>query len=304
MTKKLNFFRFVYFFSLLIPILFIFGCDGKNETPSLKFSKVSSIQMPPDGERIPAPRSLATGKDDKLIVLDDVGRVLIFDKKGKLVKQWWMPEYKLGRPEGVCELKDGRIAITNTHYSKVVIFKPDGVIDLIFSRKGTGNGELSSPVGISEDPEGNLYVCEYGPQDRVQQFTSDGKFIRSIGNSGTGPGQFQRPSGVTLNNKKLYVVDAVNNRIQLFEESGKFIKSITVSPSFYLPYDLKFDKYNYIYVVEYGNACVTKLNPDGTLVGRFYPESRFRTPWGIAVNSAGTVYVADTGNRRIRVLTP
>jgi len=260
--------------------------------------------MPPEGERIPAPRSVTTGKDDKLIVLDDVGRVLIFDKYGKLVKQWWMPEYKLGRPEGVCELKDGRIAVTNTHYSKVVIFDKKGAVDLIFSKKGTKNGELSSPVGISEDPDGNLYVCEYGFQDRVQQFTPEGKFIRSIGKSGTGPGQFQRPSGVTLKDKKLYVVDAVNNRIQLFKESGEFIKSITVSPSFYLPYDLKFDKDNYIYVVEYGNACVTKLNPDGTLAGRFYPESRFRTPWGIAVNSEGTVYVADTGNRRIIVLTP
>lgn len=285
-------------------MLLIVSCSEKEDTPTLKFSKISSIQMPPAGERIPAPRSLATGKDDKLIVLDDIGRVLVFDKKGKLINKWWMPEYELGRPEGVCELKDGRIAVTNTHYSKVVIFNPDGKINKIFSRKGTGDGELSNPVGISEDPDGNLYVCEYGLNDRVQQFSPDGKFIRIIGKSGTGPGEFQRPSGVILRDKKLYVVDAVNNRIQLFKENGKFVRSIKVSPSFYLPYDLKFDKNGYIYIVEYGNACVTKLNPDGTLIGRFYPQDRFRTPWGIAVNSKGTVYVADTGNRRIVVLTP
>lgn len=304
MPIKINILSFVKLFALMLAFLLVFSCSDNNTNPSLKFSKVSIIQIPAAGEMIPAPRSLATTKDDKLIVLDDVGRVLVFDKKGKLLKKWWMPEFKLGRPEGVCELRDGRIAVTNTHYSKVVIFKADGSIDLTFSKKGIKNGELSNPVGISEDPEGNLYVCEYGFNDRVQQFTNDGKFIRVIGKSGIGPGEFQRPSGVTLNNNILYVVDAVNNRIQLFEENGKFLKSLTVSPAFYLPYDLKFDKDNFIYIAEYGNACVTKLNPDGTLAGRFYPEDPLRTPWGIAVNTEGTIYVADTGNRRIVVLTP
>ncbi len=290
-------------FSYLFFVLIFVGCTGKEPPPSLNFTEKKSLHIPTEGRRIPAPRSLAIGKDDKLIVLDDVGRVLVFDNQRKLQKKWWMPESELGRPEGVCELKDGRIAVTDTHYARVVIFKPGGEVDKIFGKKGSGDGELGNPVGISEAPDGTIYICEYGLQDRVQQFTTEGKFIRSIGKSGTGPGEFQRPSGVILKNKKLYVVDAVNNRIQLFSEDGQFLNSITVSPSMYLPYDLKFDKDENMYIVEYGNICVTKLNPDGSLFGRYRPEKdKFKIPCGIAVDSQGVIYVADTGNRRIIVL--
>jgi sugar lactone lactonase YvrE len=289
-------------FAVIALLSFLFyGCGKKEKgVPELKFSSVTDIHIPPAGSKIPAPRSLTTGSNDKLIVLDDAGRVLIYDRSGKLVKQWWMPDYSIGRPEGVCELKDGRIAVTDTHYSRVVIFKSDGSVDKIFGKKGKAGGEIGNPVGVSEAPDRSIYICEYGLQDRVQQLTTDGKFIRAIGCSGVGAGEFQRPSGVIFRNGKLYVVDAVNNRIQLFSEKGKFIKSITVKPDFYLPYDMKFDKKGNMYVVEYGNNCITKLNRDGKLIGRYKPlTNRFQTPWGITVDTKGVVYVADTGNRRI-----
>jgi DNA-binding beta-propeller fold protein YncE len=48
-----------------------------------------------------------------------------------------------------------------------------------------------------------------------------------------------------------------------------------------------------------------KLTPDGKLLGTFaIGKDGFRNPWGLAVDSKGRVFVADTGNRRIVVLTP
>lgn len=286
---------------LFSAIIAYCGCtQDESRRSELTFSSIKTIHIPPAGNKIPAPRSLTVGKNDNLIVLDDAGRILVFDKQSKLIRQWWMPDYAIGRPEGVCELRDGRVVVTDTHYSRVVIFTPDGKVDKIFGKKGKSGGEIGNPVGVTEASDGTIYICEYGLQDRVQQLTTDGEFIRTFGCSGVGPGEFQRPSGVVVRNNKIYVVDAVNNRIQEFSKQGKFIKSITVEPELYLPYDMKFDKDGNFFIIEYGNNCVTKLAPDGAFIGRFKPkEDGLKTPWGIAVDSKGVIYVADTGNRRI-----
>lgn len=290
----------VFICSLLI------GCGKTNEQSSLEYKKVSVIQMPTAGRKIPTPRAMCVDPEDNLLVVDDAGRVLIFDRTGKVIKQWMMPETALGHPEGILVLKDGRIAIPDTHYSQVVIFTPDGKADKIFGKKSTAEGDFGSPVGIAEDPAGNLYICEYGFSDRVQKFDRDGKFLMSIGKAGMEPDEFQRASNVIYHQGKIYVTDAVNNRIQVFTDQGEYIKSITVEPAFYLPYDLQLGKDGFLYVVEYGNNCITKLTIDGKLVGRLgmnrQDELHLKSPWGIAVDSTGKVYIADTGNRRIVVV--
>ena len=300
-----NFLPSVFFplISFVCLLFFITGCGKRNEIPSLEYKHISIIQMPPVGRKIPTPRAMCIDPDDNLLVVDDAGRLLTFDSSGKVIRQWSMPETALGHPEGIIVLRDGRIAVTDTHYSRIVIFKPDGQVDKIFGKKSTDKGDLGSPVGIAEDPEGNLYICEYGFSDRVQKFDKDGNFIIAIGSAGMAPDQFQRPSGIVHDQGKLYVADAVNNRIQIFDDNGKHLNTITAEPAFYLPYDIKLGKDGFLYVVEYGNNCITKLTIDGKLTGRFgmNPENqlKLKTPWGIAVDSKGTVYIADTGNRRI-----
>ncbi|MFT4637588.1 MAG: sugar lactone lactonase YvrE [Verrucomicrobiales bacterium] len=52
-----------------------------------------------------------------MIVLDDAGRVLVFDRDGKVLRRWSMPDVSVGRPEGVVVLNDGRIVVGDTHYT-------------------------------------------------------------------------------------------------------------------------------------------------------------------------------------------
>lgn len=298
--------KMIILLSCLGVTLIITGCGKTDEQPSLPYKKISILQMPAEGRKIPTPRAMCVDPKDNLLVVDDAGRVLIFDKNGKLTKKWMMPATELGHPEGILVLKDGRIAVPDTHYSQVVIFKPDGQVDKIFGKKSTDEGDFGSPVGIAEDPEGNLYVCEYGFSDRVQKFTKDGNFIQAIGKAGMEPDEFQRPSSLIHLNGNIYVTDAVHNRIQIYTDQGKYLKSITVEPAFYLPYDIQLGKDGCLYVVEYGNNCITKLTKDGTLLGRFgmNPKDKLhvKSPWGLAVDSTGKVYIADTGNRRIVIV--
>ena len=77
----------------------------------------------------------------------------------------------------------------------------------------TGDGQFQSPIGISEDPSGNIYVVDFG-NDRVQKFDSNGNFITKWGSTGTGDGQFQSPVGIDVNSKGvIYVTDSGNSRV-------------------------------------------------------------------------------------------
>jgi len=293
---------FYLFILIVLP-----GCGEQvTKIPPLRYTQITTIQMPAKACKIPAPRALTIGLNDELVVVDDTGGVIVFDKNGKIKKQWSMPASELGHPEGVWVLQNGKIAITDTHYARIVIFNPDGTVNKIFGKRGTNPGEFSNPVGIVEDDKGNIFVCEYGFRDRIQKFRSDGKYILGFGKSGTSQGEFQRPSGIAYFQGNLFIADAVNNRIQVFSDNGKHIKTITATPPFYLPYDIKVGFDNYLYVVEYGNESITKLTQEGELVGRSSFRNagkiNLKTPWGIAINSKGTIYIADTGNRRIVVL--
>jgi sugar lactone lactonase YvrE len=106
-----------------------------------------------------------------------------------------------------------------------------------FSPKGVGEtgwgSELNEPggfgaleTGFSKNPFGpiavflddNDRVWVSSLNDRVQAFSTDGKFLYGIGNSGNGPGQFLRPHGMAMDSKgHLYVCDSSNQRIQKFK---------------------------------------------------------------------------------------
>jgi DNA-binding beta-propeller fold protein YncE len=267
--------------------------------------------MLPSERKIPAPRGVGIGHGNRLLLLDSVGRVLVYAPDGKLERHWWMPEYDVGRPEGALQLKDGRIAVADTHYHRVVYFDDRGQVLSMHGKLGRKLGEFIYPVAISQDDKGNVYVAEYGSNDRVQKFDLKGKPLLQFGGFGTDPGQFQRPSGMVWWQGKVYVADAFNNRLQVFDENGKFLKVLVSSESgtsLHYPYSLGCTPEGDLIVVEYGAGRISKFDRAGKLIGRWGKtgsgENELQTPWGLSVDGRGVIYVADTGNGRIVVLEP
>jgi iron(III) transport system ATP-binding protein len=292
---------------LIVSTISLSGC-WTNPSPTLIVKKESNWLMPPDGHRVPAPRGMTVSPANEYLVLDNAGRVLVFDENGDLQRQWWMPEYSIGKAEGICVLKDGRIAVADTHYHRVVFFDHEGQVTGMFGQRGSGPGDFVYPVAITQDPDENLYICEYGQNDRVQKFRPDGTFLLQFGGPGTEAGQFQRPSGVAWYDHKLYVVDAFNNRIQVFGEDGKLVAILGESDKIaevHYPYDIAVDPHGDLFVVEYGAGRVSKFNRQGRLLGRYgrsgsgQTAAQFSTPWGLTIDRRGRLYVCDTGNRRI-----
>ena len=203
------------------------GCHRSATVPKLQPREWKTWTLPPDGASLPTPRSVATGNDGELAVLDTAGRVLIYGPDDTLRRQWQMLEVKVGKPEGLVVLRDGRVVVCDTHYHRVVWFDAQGAWLKDIGRRGDASAEFIYPVGICKDAVENLYVCEYGGNDRVQKFSREGAWLASFGSFGTGPAQFQRPSGLAWLDGKIYVADAINNRVLLFTDTGTELSSKT-----------------------------------------------------------------------------
>ena len=80
---------------------------------------------------------------------------------------------------------------------------------LAWGSQGSGPGQFYNPWGVAVDSSGNVYVVDSG-NNRVVEFTGDGKYITQLGNSTI-------PSGVAVDSSGgIYVTDSGNNRVQKF----------------------------------------------------------------------------------------
>jgi iron(III) transport system ATP-binding protein len=292
---------------LALAVVAAAGCDATAPAaPLIAVEQVNHWAMPAAGAKIPAPRGLAFDKNGDLFVLDDAGRILVFDTDGKLNRQWFMPEYEVGKPEGICLFNDGRIAVADTHYHRIVFFNRAGEVLSMHGEYGSEPGQFIYLSSLTQDKAGNYYVCEYGGNDRVQKFGVDGNSLAVFGGFGTDDGQFQRPMGVVWRDGLLYVADAINNRIQVFRDDGCFVSILGEEadrPRLHYPYDLVGGPEDDLFAIEYGGNRVTRLNLQGRTLGIYgstgHAVGRFSTPWGLAVDQSGRIVVADTGNRRL-----
>src|SRR5262249_8844962 len=98
-------------------------------------------------------------------------------------------------------------------------------------------GTLNLPADIAVDPgNGDVYIADGYGNYRVVVFDSKGHYLRQMGSSGTGPGQFQPNGGVHSHcvvmgkDGLLYVCDRGNDRIQVFKKDGTLVKMIAVKP--------------------------------------------------------------------------
>ena len=94
---------------------------------------------------------------------------------------------------------------------------------------GSGLGERTETgFDLALDFSGNLFVSEphpYGPgNEQIEKFSSTGEPLAHWGESGSGPGQFNKPFCLTLDSQgNVLVVDSGNNRIQKFSPTGQYL---------------------------------------------------------------------------------
>lgn len=192
-----------------------------------------------DGE-LHQPGGIVLGADRSVYVADQCNhRIQKFTAEGTYLGQWGghgtQPGQfggdgpagsRFGGPNFLTQDSKGRLYTTEGTLGRVQQLSADGKPLLAWGDKGdqpggfgaleTGYSKTSfGPVGVYVDRHDRVWVSSLN--DRVQLFTTGGKYLGGLGGTGKAPGQFARPHGMVLDRKgHLYVADSGNQRIQKF----------------------------------------------------------------------------------------
>jgi DNA-binding beta-propeller fold protein YncE len=262
--------------------------------------------------------------------------ILEFDPSGRLLKS-------LGRgmfafPHGFTVDAQGNIWASDANKDETVlgisakdangvvrghqVFKmsPEGKILMTLGKEGVaGNGPdtFDQPSGIAVAPNGDIFVTDgHGKNDRVVKFSKDGKFIKTWGHHGAGPGEFDQPHDISIGGSQghVFIADRSNSRVQIFDQEGNFIAAWK---QFGRPSALYVSKDDTLYVSDsQSNSTVNPGYTRGITVGSakdgslraFIPDpdlaqadvSRISGASGIVADEKGTIYAADVGPHKLR----
>ncbi|MGW3567992.1 NHL repeat-containing protein [Streptomyces sp. NPDC000941] len=198
---------------------------------------------------------------------------------------------RLNYPHGIAVDREGNLYFSEMNNHRVRKVTPDGIITTV-----AGNGQpgyvsdggpavatrLSTPSGLAVDPEGNLYIGDWG-NHRVRKVTRNG-IITTVAGNGTGgyvsdggPAavtSLNYPHGVALDAAgNLYIGDSGNHRVRRVSTTG-------------------------IITTVAGTGIAGYIDDGGPAV-----STRLYSPWGVALDAAGNLYIGDYNNHRVRGVT-
>lgn len=211
----------------------------------------------------------------------------------------------LVRPQGIFS-RNGLVLVTDTALGCVHIF--NSAANKYFKIKGSGQSTLISPVGVTADQAGKIYVSD-SLLKRVLIFSPKGTLLGELG-----AGKFLRPCGLAIDqgSRRIFAVDTLAGLVKVFDPSGDFIfqfggpgdKAGSLNHPTYLALDPTGD----ILIVDSLNSRVQRFSGEGKYQGAFGKIGRglgqFSRPKGIALDSERHIYVTDSAFDNTQIFDP
>ena len=201
------------------------------------------------------------------------------------------------------------------------------------------NAEMNHPFGLAMDSKGDLYIADSN-NHRIRMVATDGTIFTVAGNGAQGfsgdggsalNASLNTPFGVAIDSAgNLFIADSANHRIRRVGTNGTITTVAgngkagfsgdggpATAAQLNRPWAVAVDASGTLYIADYSNSRIRQVTPDGvinTIAGGTGPgytgdggpalNAKLNFPTGVAVDSSGNVYVADSSNNVIRLLTP
>jgi len=245
-------------------------------------------------------------------------------------------------PVAVATGTNGNVYVADTHNSLIRKIGPDGTVTTLVGRNQPVKKDLSdslqkldNPYGIAVGKDGTVYFTDWA-KDLVCKISPDGKLSEVAGDGAPGAedgighaASFYLPEGIAVDDhNNLYVADCYNNTIRKIDANGvvttlagKAFKRNQGSKngkgamaSFNHPCGIAVDQKGNVYVADVGNNKIRKITADGVvstfagtgqrgLANGDVKSASFNRPFGVAVDRAGNVYIADYQNNLVRKIS-
>lgn len=242
-------------------------------------------------------------------------------------------------PRGIAVNPYGLLYVSDINNHMIRCLNQAGVVTSIAGnlttgyQDGTGSAAMFNiPEDIVLDSNGNLYVADYW-NNRVRKIDKNFVVTTFSGTGGSGwadgaatVAQFLHPYGLAVDSSNnVYVADIGNHRIRKIDTNGN---ASTLAGSgaegsqngngtnaqFNSPTDVAVDSAGNVFVADVANHRIRKIAPGG-LVTTFAGSSAgfkdglgtsamFYSPYGLAIDSSGNLFVADMSNNSIRKIDP
>jgi NHL repeat len=174
-----------------------------------------------------------------------------FDRDGKFIREIGKNLYAWSFAHTVRIDKDDNIWALDKGSDLVVKFNPQGQVVMVLGRKQEASDEDTAPLkhpkpplpaedgrfrqvtDVTWDPAGNIFISDGYINSRVAKIDKNGNWIKSWGERGSKPGEFNTPHSIAADAKgNIYVADRFNRRIQVFDGDGNFLRAMVIDVPF------------------------------------------------------------------------
>ncbi len=246
---------------------------------------------------------------------------------------------RFSSPHGLAIDAAGNLYVADAGNHAIRKISPEGAVSTLAGKPGTGGASdgtgpvarFQSPQGVAVDQSGAVYVADTG-NHIIRKVTSDGTattLAGSAGNPGSDDGtgvdaRFRSPFAVAVSpGGDVFVADTENHTLRKITLNGTVSTlagawsigsgdGLGGAAGFNQPRGLAVSSTGMIYVSDSENRIIRKVTPDGAVstiggsvgiaanVDGTATSARFEDPRGIALDTAGNIYIADRGHQTIR----
>jgi len=215
--------------------------------PDLYFGEATGVAVNSKGHVFVFSRGNTTGP----AYAASAAQLLEFGPDGQFIREIGKNLYAWSFGHSVRIDKDDNIWAIDKGSDMIIRFNPEGRVAMVFGRKQEASDEMTGPLkhpvpplpaedgrfrqptDVAFSPEGDIFISDGYINSRIAKADKDGNWIKSWGNRGTQPGEFNNPHNMAADAKgNIYVADRGNRRIQVFDSEGKFLRAITINVPF------------------------------------------------------------------------